>query len=103
MTMQNQKYQSFDPTINNLFDRNLIDIIWDLQAFATKEEDAPRPLRERLFSLPWRPLNKTKTVIIKEPAMYSYTNPTNAKIVFICHPALKKTLMRGLQLSSLGI
>ena len=43
-----------------------------------------RSLKERLFTLPWHPFQRTKTV--HEPAMYVVGNR------IICHPSMEKRL-----------
>ena len=52
----------------------------------TKTETVPRSLRERLFSFPWRPMQKTKIVYYEVPnpqVLVDYKR----NIVY-CHPSI---------------
>jgi len=90
-----QQYKSFDLGYKGrAVNLGFIDIKWDTNSLAEKEEEVPRTLWERLFSFPWQPFKKTKVIKIKEPAMYSYMDPIKFKMMFICHPAFKERIFR---------
>ena len=48
-----------------------------------------RSLKERFFSTPWRPLKKTKLIIVTryKPAMY------RVRDMIVFHPSLRDTIM----------
>lgn len=91
---------SLDHLVGKALSLGLIEIIWESNAYIDKEEEVPRSLWERLFSLPWKPFKKMKLIVVKEPTMYSFKNPVSFKMMFICHPVFKERIMREFSLVS---
>lgn len=44
-----------------------MDVILSSYLTETKTEEVKRTIKERLFSLPWRPFKKTKTITVQVP------------------------------------
>lgn len=51
--------------------------------------EVPRTWRERLFTLPWQPRKRTKTVITKVPAKHGYRMGSNT---IVMHPETARQL-----------
>lgn len=47
--------------------------------------EVPRTWKERLTQMPWRPFCKTRTVVPKVPASYSYRLPSGD---WVMHPVM---------------
>ena len=71
--------RSWNPTVNRVFGLDLIEIIWETRAYTEKEKEIQRSVWERFFSLPWKPFEKVKTILVKEPAMFSYQDQEAAR------------------------
>ncbi|NIQ88650.1 MAG: hypothetical protein GWN93_06045 [Deltaproteobacteria bacterium] len=56
----------------------------------TKNVWVPRTWRERLFTLPWRPLRKMKYMTVPDPELYA------TPIGFMGHPVTVARLMESL-------
>ena len=75
---------------NNLF--NGLKIIEDLNMVVPGEPfEKKRTIKERLFSLPWRPFKRTKTITLMVPSR---------EIIFwenhlVMHPVVKDELLRS--------
>lgn len=74
--------------------------------FATKEETVTRTWKERLFTRPWRPLQRTKLQF--QPAIYMVNLPPlglpglpissrRQPPTFIAHPAFKDAIEKALK------
>ena len=55
--------------------------------------EVKRTLKERLFTLPWRPFKKTKIVTTYPPLKSFYLMDT----MLICHPVMKQSLIAAMR------
>ena len=58
--------------------------------YCTKNVWVPRTWRERLFTLPWRPLRKMKYMTVPDPALYAFRGG------MVGHPATVARLRESL-------
>lgn len=54
-------------------------------------ETVSRTWKERLFTLPWRPFLKVKTISKPSKDIYQVGN------TFVCHPFMKREILRGIE------
>jgi hypothetical protein len=69
----------------------------DLLTIAGTPYEVSRPWKERLFTMPWRPLNKTKTIAPRIPDPDFYISETDRFIVG--HPETMKKLKGAIEKS----
>jgi hypothetical protein len=66
------------------------DIVESEHLTETEQKEVERTFRERFFSWPWRPWQKTKTVYYSVPKREIYVLQKERKV--ICHPAIANEL-----------
>lgn len=69
-------------------------VLTDEKLTMEKEEERRRSWSERLFSWPWRPWEKTKTVTVNVPSNEFYIA---GGTTIICHPAMLRKVERALE------
>jgi hypothetical protein len=76
--------------------------------YLTESKVVPRSWKERLFSWPWRPLVKTKTIQVPDDKVYLINTPGayfeldlggrgNAARCYVCHPLTIPKLKKALE------
>ena len=63
----------------------------------TEPKEIPRTTKERLFSLPWKPWRKTKTIQIPKQEAYIIDNEMIGGGCIIMHPSLADRLRKELK------
>jgi sporulation protein YlmC with PRC-barrel domain len=56
----------------------------------TDTKEVKRTWKERLFTVPWRPLKKTKTVVVPSDKVYMMGD------IVVCHPVMESRLQEAL-------
>lgn len=70
-----------------------VDIVIDPNCFKEVQTEVKRTWKERLFSLPWNPFKKQKTVVHYKPVAYADMH----KRVIYCHPDIADEIMKQLE------